>query len=442
MPVGAAETATTPSCSPAPGGSTCSLTFMSSGSWTVPAGVTSVSIILAGGSGGAGGFNAGSNTLPSPSPVNTVGGLGSVITATASSIPEGTTFVVDTGAEGTPGGITSSGAGGGTGGGESSVSVSSTPFLVAGGGGGGGAYVVPLSIPAPSVPPTSTPTTTSPATTTTTTTTSPAVTTTTTTTTTTTSPAVTITFTNTTTTPTIQTEMKHGVATEALFTTGGQGGNGSPALVNGSTAAPPTNGGAGGLGGFLGGGPGQGGNGCGPGTAGTSGAGGLGGDSTACAGGFGAQGGDGGAGYVGGGGGGAGPGYGGGGGGGSDLIATAAPGGITVEGAETGTNSGEGYARFTYFVAASGVVTPTVPTESSTTTTTTTTVGLAAGSSRGGGAPSQSATLANTGVDSIFGLASGGGLVLIGGLVFLGERLSRRPLGAHFDPRQLGRGPR
>jgi len=111
---------------------TCTLTFTETGSvqtWTVPAGVTGISVDVSGGSGGA-------NTTP------TAGGSGGRVTATLAVTPGQVLTINVGGAGGTAsagynGGGTSSGEGGG-GGGASDILIGSTPLIVAGGGGGSG----------------------------------------------------------------------------------------------------------------------------------------------------------------------------------------------------------------------------------------------------------------------------------------------------------------
>jgi hypothetical protein len=126
----------------------CTFAYSSSAStWTVPSGVTTLSVVADGGSGAAG--------FGSPSAAG-AGGAGGEYKATLSNIPDGTVLSIFTGAQGsaTDGG-TDAGSGGGngtteetgnnlSGGGGGATTVAISPYsvsnlLVVAGGGGGGA---------------------------------------------------------------------------------------------------------------------------------------------------------------------------------------------------------------------------------------------------------------------------------------------------------------
>jgi len=120
---------------------TCTATFATAGtgqSFTVPAGVSSLSVTLYGGEGGT---NDGTNHVS-----YTPGGDGAEVTA-ALAVSPGAALGVDVGGAGQDGGIHAAGGvnGGGEGhysgggGGATDVTSGTTQFLVAGGGGGGGA---------------------------------------------------------------------------------------------------------------------------------------------------------------------------------------------------------------------------------------------------------------------------------------------------------------
>jgi len=111
-------------CTALGGQGTCTLTFTSSGTWVVPAGVTSATATVDAGAGGAGwGSTSG-------------GGAGSSVTASFGSMPSGTQLTAVVGRAG----ANATGAGAGGGGGEASkIADAGTVLVVAGGGGGGGA---------------------------------------------------------------------------------------------------------------------------------------------------------------------------------------------------------------------------------------------------------------------------------------------------------------
>lgn len=119
-----------------------SQTFNADGSYAVPAGITSVHVVVTGAGGGTG-RDDGTDTL------NSVGGVGGIATATITVTPGATLSVLVGGRGGdslTPGtagtGGTNGGAAGGDygggGGGRSEVAQGATKLVVAGGGGGGG----------------------------------------------------------------------------------------------------------------------------------------------------------------------------------------------------------------------------------------------------------------------------------------------------------------
>jgi hypothetical protein len=114
---------------------TVSFTTPGSTTWTVPNGITSISIVTTGGGGGGGG-----TTGPYPVPA---GGAGAVVTSTLSVTPGQVFNLVVGGGGGTGGsgipygsGYFDGGAGGGAG--SSNVDAGTTPQIIAGGGGGGG----------------------------------------------------------------------------------------------------------------------------------------------------------------------------------------------------------------------------------------------------------------------------------------------------------------
>ncbi len=124
---------------------TVSFTTPGSYTWTVPAGLTSISVVATGGGGGGGGLsgpNAGQ-----------VGGAGAVVTSTLSVTPGQVLNLVVGGGGGAGANGPSNGNGfslgaGGGGGGSSSVDASTDvatlaayPEIIAGGGGGGGSYL-------------------------------------------------------------------------------------------------------------------------------------------------------------------------------------------------------------------------------------------------------------------------------------------------------------
>lgn len=115
-----------------PSGSVTTFSSQGSANYTVPSGVTSVTVKMWGG-GGAGGGGAGSTT-------GGAGGGGGYITGTISGLTGGQTLTVYVGGGGTGGaaGSASVSAGGGGAGGYSSLYNGATPLLVAAGGAGGG----------------------------------------------------------------------------------------------------------------------------------------------------------------------------------------------------------------------------------------------------------------------------------------------------------------
>jgi hypothetical protein len=119
---------------------TCSNTvsFSTAGgpySWTVPAGVSSITIVATGGGGGGGGSGPDNAGFYTPSP----GGKGGVVTSalTVNANDSLSLFVGGGGGGGGAGTGGSFGAGGG-GGGSSNVNAGTTNQIIAGGGGGGG----------------------------------------------------------------------------------------------------------------------------------------------------------------------------------------------------------------------------------------------------------------------------------------------------------------
>jgi hypothetical protein len=115
-------------------------TFTSTGTWTVPAGVTSISVKLWGGGGGAGSTSA------------AIGGGGGLTTVTGISVSPGQVLAIEVGgggegsspggsSGGAPGGGNSASANCGGGGGYSGIKVSgSTTYIGIAGGGGGACY--------------------------------------------------------------------------------------------------------------------------------------------------------------------------------------------------------------------------------------------------------------------------------------------------------------
>jgi hypothetical protein len=116
---------------------TVSFTTPGTYTWTVPAGLTSISVVATAGGGGGGGLSG-----PNPGPA---GGAGAVVTSTLSVTPgEVLSLVVggggQAGANGSSvGGGFYYGAGGG-GGGSTNIDAGSSDQIIAGGGGGGGSY--------------------------------------------------------------------------------------------------------------------------------------------------------------------------------------------------------------------------------------------------------------------------------------------------------------
>lgn len=125
-----------------------SQTFNTDGSFVVPAGVTSVHVVVAGGGGGRG-------RDATTDAVNSLGGFGGVATADITVTPGATLSMLvggkggdcltlgTGGTGGTNGGAAGGGVGGG-GGGRSEVSNGATQLVVAGGGGGAGGEEGPL----------------------------------------------------------------------------------------------------------------------------------------------------------------------------------------------------------------------------------------------------------------------------------------------------------
>jgi hypothetical protein len=104
--------------------------FTSSGTFTIPAGVTGIKVTLAGGGGGGGGTSA-SSTVPSGG-----GGNGAVGFQYFNSLTAGNTLTVTVGAAGTAG--SSAGGAGGSGGTTSIASGTQTISTATATGGGGG----------------------------------------------------------------------------------------------------------------------------------------------------------------------------------------------------------------------------------------------------------------------------------------------------------------
>src|SRR5262245_1088519 len=135
----------------APATTTVPFTTVGSSTWIVPAGVTSVSVMVAGARGGssAGGGAAGSGgsvvkgdvrVTPGETLTVTVAGAGADGAADRTAGQAGAGFASGGpgGSGGTIGSLHRSGGGGGGGGGASAIVRAGLPLVVAGGGGGGG----------------------------------------------------------------------------------------------------------------------------------------------------------------------------------------------------------------------------------------------------------------------------------------------------------------
>jgi len=118
---------------------TVSFTTPGSYTWTVPAGITSVSIVATGGGGGGGGALVGDAGAP--------GGAGAIVSSTLTVTPGQTLNLVVGGGGGagtsTPAPTPTPAWGGGAGGGSSNIDVGTDHQIIAGGGGGGGGAVFP-----------------------------------------------------------------------------------------------------------------------------------------------------------------------------------------------------------------------------------------------------------------------------------------------------------
>lgn len=116
---------------------TVSFTTPGSSTWTVPAGLTSISVVATGGGGGGGGLS-GTNA-------GQLGGAGAVVTSTLSVTPgQVLTLVIGGGGGAGANGAANCcgfglGAGGG-GGGSTNIDAGTSNQIIAGGGGGGGSY--------------------------------------------------------------------------------------------------------------------------------------------------------------------------------------------------------------------------------------------------------------------------------------------------------------
>ena len=124
-PASARPTNPTPVCA----GAYCTITFATASDyylWTVPAGITSLTVDVRGSSGGTGTYSSSSGAK--------AGGFGAKMIGTLTATPGGELRVV---AGGMPAAATDRGGGGG--GGASYIALNSplTPYVVAGGGGGG-----------------------------------------------------------------------------------------------------------------------------------------------------------------------------------------------------------------------------------------------------------------------------------------------------------------
>jgi hypothetical protein len=111
---------------------TLSFTTPGSYTWTVPAGLTSISVVATGGGGGGGGITGGFST-------GSAGGAGAIVSSTLTVTPGQVLDIVvgGGGQAGTNGPNGACGAGGG-GGGSTNVDAGSSDQIIAGGGGGGG----------------------------------------------------------------------------------------------------------------------------------------------------------------------------------------------------------------------------------------------------------------------------------------------------------------
>jgi hypothetical protein len=117
---------------------TVSFTTPGSYTWTVPDGLTSITVVATGGGGGGGGISGSSAGQP--------GGAGAVVTSTVSVTPDQVLNLVVGGGGGAGangpfvGGPSYYFGAGGGGGGSSDVAAGSNQQVIAGGGGGGGSY--------------------------------------------------------------------------------------------------------------------------------------------------------------------------------------------------------------------------------------------------------------------------------------------------------------
>ena len=115
-------------------GNYCLIRFNTSGTWTVPAGVTAVDMLTVGGGGGGGGGSGGQTSGGG-------GGGGEVIESTGKSVTPGTRFTIVVGAGGLGGaGTASVSATAATDGSASSISASGFTTITARGGGHGGSW--------------------------------------------------------------------------------------------------------------------------------------------------------------------------------------------------------------------------------------------------------------------------------------------------------------
>jgi hypothetical protein len=116
---------------------TVSFTTPGTSTWTVPEGLTTISIVATGGGGGGGGMSG------AGAYVGQAGGAGAVVTSTLSVTP-GQVLNLVVGGAGGAGAYANANlyfGGGGGGGGSSNVDASTTHQIIAGGGGGGGSYL-------------------------------------------------------------------------------------------------------------------------------------------------------------------------------------------------------------------------------------------------------------------------------------------------------------